>query len=68
MATKKSKPSRKATVSMPKDAEVSIRQIENGFITRQSSYVGGKYVTREVFSKGSPVPKSTMMKFGGKKR
>lgn len=44
-----------ASVPMNESAEVSVRQIDNGFIVRKSTYGGkGGYQSTEVYSKEKP--------------
>lgn len=49
-----SKRNRPTVVEPNEHASVSVRQIDNGFITSRSSYSGGEYKTSETFSKEKP--------------
>ena len=64
MAKKSSQP------AIGKDMNISVRQIQNGFIVRKSGYTGNgknqKYVETEVYSKSNPVKIDAPIKFGKK--
>ncbi len=44
----------KVSVPMSSDGSVSVRKIDNGFVTRSSEWKGGQYHEREVFSFNPP--------------
>lgn len=59
MAARKTNPLKEVSMSSGSGMNVSVREIENGFIVRNSGYVGKgknqKYMEKEVFSKKNPI-------------